>query len=69
MSDKTDDHKVAKRGDAAWREAKERISERNIAAKKEGKQRRQAYEKAREDSRRTADLRRRASMLGTKKAK
>jgi len=54
----------AKRGEAAWKEQKERVSERNAQARKAGKQRREAYEQSRADARRDAERRRLATLLG-----
>jgi len=53
-----------KRGEAAWREEKERVSERNARARKAGKQRRESYERARAEARRAAERRRVAQLLG-----
>lgn len=36
---------MAKRGDAAWREAKQRISDRNDEARKAGKRQRAEFDK------------------------
>jgi hypothetical protein len=41
----------AKRGQAAWKEAKARIADRNDAVRKEGKQRRDAYQREKEHRR------------------
>ena len=41
----------AKRGQAAWKEAKARIADRNDAVRKEGKQRREAYQREKEHRR------------------
>lgn len=41
----------AKRGEAAWKEAKARIADRNDAVRKEGKQRRAAYQREKEHRR------------------
>jgi hypothetical protein len=47
-----------KRGEAAWKEARDRVAERNARAKKAGKQEREAYERGQNDARRAAELRR-----------
>jgi hypothetical protein len=47
------------RGEAAWKEEKERIAARNDQARKAGKRRRETYEREREDLRRRAERRRR----------
>jgi hypothetical protein len=66
MSDQAD-HQVeqgpSKRGEAAWKEAKERIAERNEKARKEGKQRREAYERQQAEARRTVERRQMAELL------
>jgi hypothetical protein len=60
MSDQTDqqpDEGSKKRGDAAWKAARERVAERNDQARKAGKQQRQAYERQKADARRAAERR------------
>ena len=52
-----------KRGEAAWKENMDRIAERNDAARKAGRQRRETYDQARMKSRNDADARRRAQLL------
>jgi hypothetical protein len=52
-----------KRGEAAWKENMARISERNDAARKAGRQRRDDYDQARAQARNDADARRRAQLL------
>jgi hypothetical protein len=58
----------SKRGEAAWKENRDRIAERNDAARKAGKQRRETYEQARAEARRAADARRRTELLKRSKA-
>lgn len=53
------------RGEAAWKEEKERIAARNDQARKAGKRRRETYEREREDVRRRAELRRREAARAT----
>jgi hypothetical protein len=48
----------AKRGEAAWLAARDRVAERNAEARKAGKQRREAYERQREGVREDAERRR-----------
>jgi hypothetical protein len=65
MSDQTDhqeEQATGKRGEAAWKEARERVDQRNAAARKLGKQRRQAYERGRDEARRAAELRQMAEL-------
>ena len=54
---------VSKRGEAAWKEAKDRVAERNAEARKAGKKRREAYESERTAARRAAEQRRMANVL------
>ena len=56
-----------KRGEAAWTENMDRISERNDAARKAGRQRRDEYDQARAKARSEADARRRAQLLDSRK--
>jgi hypothetical protein len=51
------------RGEAAWKETRERIASRNADARKQGKQEREAYEQTREEARRVAAARQRAELL------
>jgi hypothetical protein len=51
------------RGEAAWKETRERIASRNADARKEGKQRREAYEQTREVARRAAAARQHAELV------
>ena len=67
MSD--EDQKFVKSGGSTWKEERERISERNDAARKAGKQQREAYEQARAEARHAADARRRAELLKRTEAK
>lgn len=53
----------AKRGDAAWKQAKSRIAERNDKVRKEGKERREAYQRESQDRRRAADRVEQAEMF------
>ena len=54
---------AGKRGEAAWKAERERIAARNDAARKAGRKQREEYERARQDARRAADVRRRADLL------
>jgi hypothetical protein len=67
MSDQTEaegNQKPSKRGEAAWKEAKERVAERNAKARKAGKQQREAYEREQAEARRRAESRQMAELLG-----
>jgi hypothetical protein len=60
MSDEAEQQQeqaTGKRGEAAWKEARERVAERNAKARKLGKQRREAYERGRDEARRAAERR------------
>jgi hypothetical protein len=61
MSDQAD--KPAKRGEAAWKEAKEKVAERNAQARKAGKQQRQDYENQKAAERQKAERRQMAQAL------
>jgi hypothetical protein len=55
MPDQTDSQPQpppAKRGEAAWKEARERIAQRNAQARKAGKQRLEAHHRQVEEGRR-----------------
>jgi hypothetical protein len=52
-----------KRGEAAWKANMERIAERNDAARKAGRKRREEYDQSRAQARSDADARRRAQLL------
>ena len=62
MSDQTDGG-PSKRGEAAWKEAKERVAERNVQARKAAKQRREASDRQRDEARRVAEQKRMAQVL------
>jgi hypothetical protein len=51
MTEKTD-NAPAPRGDAAWKAARDGVDARNAAAKKEGKERRDTFERQKEAHRR-----------------
>jgi hypothetical protein len=55
---------VSKRGEAAWKEEKDRIAERNDAARKVGKQRREAKDRLAAEARRAAQRREMAEAIG-----
>jgi hypothetical protein len=61
------DWKGSARGDAAWKETMERVASRNVAARKSGKQRRETYEQERADARQSAEARRHAKLLGSRR--
>jgi hypothetical protein len=66
-SDEGSDWKGSARGDAAWKETMDRVASRNAAARKSGKERRETYERERETVRRTADAKRHARLLRTRR--
>jgi hypothetical protein len=55
--------KSSSRGEAAWKEARDRVASRNADARKDGKQRRDSYERSREDARRAAAAKQQAELL------
>jgi len=55
--------KSSGRGEAAWKEARERVASRNADARKQGKQERETYERTREDARRAAAAKRDAQLM------
>ena len=54
---------AVKTGEAAWKEARARVSEKNDVARKAGRERRDAYERARMEARRAAEVRRREELI------
>ena len=62
MSDQADGP-VSKRGEAAWKEARERVAERNEQARKAGRQRREASDRQKLEARRAAEQKRMAQVL------
>jgi hypothetical protein len=55
--------KGSTRGEAAWKEARDRVAARNDEVRKSGKKQRETDEHAREDARRAAELRRHARVV------
>jgi hypothetical protein len=51
------------RGEAAWKETRDEVAARNAEARKEGKRRRESYERSREEARRAAFAKQRAELL------
>jgi hypothetical protein len=51
------------RGEAAWKEETERVAARNQAARKAGKERREAYERQRDAARRDAERQRHLDLM------
>jgi hypothetical protein len=62
MRDSTGHQAEPKRGEAAWKAAKERIEERNQQARKVGRQQRQAAERQMAERRRAAEVREAAQL-------
>ena len=60
MSEQSNEQDVGSsaRGESAWKEALERVAERNRAARKEGKQQREADERRRDGARHEAERQR-----------
>jgi hypothetical protein len=61
--DETPGWKSSSRGEAAWKETKDDVASRNAEARREGKRRRESYERGREDARRQAAAREYAQLL------
>ena len=55
--------KSSSRGETAWKEARDRVASRNAEARKQGKQRRESYERTREAARREAAAKQHAELL------
>jgi hypothetical protein len=68
MSDSPDNQEQTPslRGDAAWRDAKDRVAERNAAATKAGKAEREEFERAKEAQRQGAESREMARFLASR---
>jgi hypothetical protein len=66
MSDSVDNSAPgpAKRGQAAWKAAKARIADRNDAVRKEGKERRAAYQREKEHRRVAQEQREQVDLRG-----
>ena len=63
MTEQNEEKPVSKRGEAAWKEARDRIAERNEQVSKAGRKQREDYERARIEDRVEADMRRRSEQL------
>jgi hypothetical protein len=57
------DWKSSSRGEQAWKEAREHIASRNAQARKAGRLEREAYERGREDVRRSTEAKRHARLV------
>jgi hypothetical protein len=55
--------KSSSRGEVAWKEARERVASRNAEARKQGKQRRETYERSREEARSAAETKRQVELV------
>jgi hypothetical protein len=55
--------KSSSRGEAAWKEARERVASRNAEARKHGKESRERYERDREKIRRAAEAKLHVQLL------
>ena len=63
VSDKeNEDQGSSARGEAAWKEVRERIAERNQAARKVGKETRDAYERKQDAGRRAREMQRQSKL-------
>jgi hypothetical protein len=65
VSDPTDQEQqpTGRRGEAAWKEHRERIAARNDAVRKEGKARREASEREKDQARRDRERRELAALV------
>ena len=63
MTDQQEDQPVRKTGEAAWKEARAKIAERNEQVSKAGRKQREDYERGRIEERVEADVRRRSEQL------
>ena len=66
MSEQQDDKPEATssaRGEAAWKENKDRVADRNAKARKAGRERRESYERQKADERRSTEARQMAQLL------
>lgn len=61
--DVSSEWKSSSRGERAWKEVVEDLASRNAAARKAGRAEREAYERGREDARRTAAAKRHTRLL------
>jgi hypothetical protein len=61
--DETSGWTSSSRGEAAWKETKDDVASRNAEARREGKRKRETYERGREDARRAAAAKQRAALL------
>jgi hypothetical protein len=62
-SEKEDEPTGSARGETAWREARERVADRNAKARKAGREQREAYDRQRVEARRARELRQMADLL------
>ena len=51
------------RGEAAWREARERVADRNAKTRKAGREQRETYERGKIEARRASEARQMADIL------
>lgn len=61
------DWQSSTRGDKAWKEATDAVDAKNAAARKAGRQEREAYEREREDARHAEAAKRHAKLLKSRK--
>jgi hypothetical protein len=68
MTDQSDRQaESSARGEAAWKQAREAVAERNQRAQRAGREQRQTYERQREDARRAAEARAHALLLDARR--
>ena len=72
MSDEKQDQAAgtgSARGEAAWKEARERVADRNAKARKAGREQRETYEREKVDARRAAERRQLAELIEERSAR
>jgi hypothetical protein len=68
MTDQSDGQPVSSaRGEAAWKQAREAIAERNQRAQRAGREQRETYDRQRKDARRAAEAKAHARLLASRR--
>jgi hypothetical protein len=57
------------RGEAAWKEERERVADRNAKTRKAGREQRESYEREKADARRAAERRQLAELIGERSSR
>jgi hypothetical protein len=72
MTQRSDDQAAAPgspRGEAAWKEAREQVAERNAKARKAGREQRESYEREKVVARQAAERRQLAELIGKRSSR